>query len=125
MSVNSIIASRKGAKRKKSEQTVEAKRFLAAEPTTIENQICGIEEIISRYKENCVYATSFESSAQKDDESNENNKIKGLLTLAESRIKLKASYAKLGALCVFGVIYVLTLFSQRDVQSAYGIETRC
>eukprot|EP00291_Cryptomonas_curvata_P001420 CAMPEP_0172199636 /NCGR_PEP_ID=MMETSP1050-20130122/28808_1 /TAXON_ID=233186 /ORGANISM="Cryptomonas curvata, Strain CCAP979/52" /LENGTH=341 /DNA_ID=CAMNT_0012876701 /DNA_START=10 /DNA_END=1032 /DNA_ORIENTATION=+ len=123
MSVNSIIASRKGAKRKKSGRAVEASQFLEAEPSTLENQICDIEEIISRYKENCVYATSYKSGAAKEDESIENKKLQGLLSLAESRLSLKASYVKLGALFGFGVIYVLTLFLQRDVQSAYGIET--
>ncbi len=124
MSVNSIIASRKGGKRKKSARGNEENQILGAEPSTLENQICDIEEIISRYKDNCVYATSYESSADKDDESTEDKKMRGLLALAESRLSLKASYAKLGALFVFGVIYVLTLFLQRDVQSAYGIETR-
>ncbi len=124
MSVNSIIASRKGAKRSKlSGRKPADNQFLEAEPSTLQNQICDIEEIISRYKENCVYASSYESSAGKD-ESNENKKMKGLLSLAESRLSLKASYAKLGALFGFGVIYVVTLFLQRDVQSAYGIETR-
>ncbi len=124
MSVNSIIASRKGVKRKKSGRKAEESQFLEAEPSTLENQICDIEEIISRYKENCVYATSYENNGGKEDESIENKKMKGLLALAESRLSLKASYAKLGALFGFGVIYVLTLFLQRDVQSAYGIETR-
>ncbi len=125
MSVNSIIAFRKGAKRRKlSGRKPEDNHFLETEPSTLENQICDIEEIISSYKENCVYASSYESSAGKDDESTENKKMKGLLSLAESRLSLKASYAKLGALFGFGVIYVVTLFLQRDVQSAYGIETR-
>ena len=124
MSVNSIIASRKGVKRKKSLRTDGTSQIFEAEPSTLENQICDIEEIISRYKENCVYAVSYENSAAKEDESIENKKMHGLLALAESRLSLKASYAKLGALFGFGVIYVLTLFLQRDVQSAYGIETR-
>jgi hypothetical protein len=124
MSVNSIIARRKGEKRKKTERAVESSQFIAG-PYTLQNQICDIEETISLHKKNCAYAASYKSSAAKVDASNETRKLKGLLTLAESRLSLKASYAKLGALFCFGVLYVLTLFLQRDVQSAYGIETRC
>ncbi len=124
MSTNSIKASRTIWKRKRFGRKVEEPQFVEAAPATLENQIYDIEQIISRYKEKCKYAASYDNNSAKEDESIENKKMKGLLALAESRLSLKASYAKLGALLGFGVIYVVTLFLQRDVQSAYGIETR-
>jgi hypothetical protein len=123
MSVNSILASRKGRKKKPNGPRSGRGQGLDVEPSTLENQIRDLEDIIARRKGNCEYSASLENS-DKGDKSDEFEKLKGLLTLAESSLSLKASYGKLLALTGFGVIYVVTLFLQRDVSSAYGIETR-
>ena len=87
----------------------------------LETQIREIETIRSQYKEQCKFATENISS----DLTDQHQKLEGLLSCVEVHLELKTSYYRLGALVAFALIYVTTLFLQRDVSASFAVESRC
>ncbi len=126
MAVSSVLASQKKKRRKGSGvQYVGHHRRIPENTSQIECSIADIDEIIQKYESECMFAESHHAQDEKGSPMPvEYAAMQGLLKLAESRLNLKSSYWKLGCIAVFGIIYVLTLFLQRDVESAFGIETR-